>query len=447
MPFSRPPRSHRRRQPVRQPDGATADVKVPQNSVAEGIKTADVAEAHVTLPEGMTLKPLRGARSGGLHPGAGGVDERAPGVRPTRPSPAPRPPIAPSRSKPTCRRARSPAAFISATRPAPRSPAPYTIYRRRGERYGVSVRLRGRANPNPTNGPTRSELHRKPPAAVQRTDRQVRRGPEAPLANPLTCATARRSKRLLHAVHRPGACTALDAVRAPAGAPRRCPSPRARAHRTDSARRRGRTPPTLRARARSDGQQYLSQVSDQLPAGLSARSRRCRCAGTAGCRGTCPSASEIGTARCPPARAPTVRVQRAVYLTGPYGGAPFGLSIWSRGRRPVRPRQRRHAGRVGVDRTAAACVPGTLPRSSRACRCACRSVSVAVNRPTSCSTRPTAARSQPNRRSPARPGRRPRRGASEPLPGRADCDALPFTPTFTASTARRPRKRTGRASR
>ena len=40
-----------------EPDGATTEVKVPQNVGPEEIDTADIQNAHVTLPEGLTLDP------------------------------------------------------------------------------------------------------------------------------------------------------------------------------------------------------------------------------------------------------------------------------------------------------------------------------------------------------------------------------------------------------
>lgn len=40
-----------------QPDGATTVVKVPQKAGSTEINTADIKDAHVTLPEGMTLNP------------------------------------------------------------------------------------------------------------------------------------------------------------------------------------------------------------------------------------------------------------------------------------------------------------------------------------------------------------------------------------------------------
>ena len=40
-----------------QPDGATTVVKAKQNVGADEINTADIQDAHVTLPEGMTLNP------------------------------------------------------------------------------------------------------------------------------------------------------------------------------------------------------------------------------------------------------------------------------------------------------------------------------------------------------------------------------------------------------
>ncbi len=81
--------------------------------------------------------------------------------------------------------------------------------------------------------------------------------------------------------------------------------------------------------ARADGQQYLSQVQTTLPAGLlGAIPRVALCGEPQAAAGTCPPASEIGTVSVTAGAGPEpYAFAGEVYLTGPYAGAPYGLSI------------------------------------------------------------------------------------------------------------------------
>ena len=87
--------------------------------------------------------------------------------------------------------------------------------------------------------------------------------------------------------------------------------------------------------ARGDGQQRLNQLQFTSPAGLAALiSSVPQCAEAQANAGTCPAASQIGHAivASGPGEHPLVLPQPGapelpIYLTGPYKGAPFGLSI------------------------------------------------------------------------------------------------------------------------
>ena len=86
---------------------------------------------------------------------------------------------------------------------------------------------------------------------------------------------------------------------------------------------------------RTDGDQRLSTVTTKLPLGLAGEiSKVTPCGEAAANAGTCPAASKIGhlTIQAGVGKEPVTlpeagRPQDPVYLTGPYKGAPFGLSI------------------------------------------------------------------------------------------------------------------------
>jgi len=81
--------------------------------------------------------------------------------------------------------------------------------------------------------------------------------------------------------------------------------------------------------SRQEGEQLPGKFTTTFPPGLSANLTAVdRCAAAAANSGTCAEASKIGTAvgEVGSGTAPA-KVPGAVYLTGPYKGAPFGLSI------------------------------------------------------------------------------------------------------------------------
>lgn len=82
--------------------------------------------------------------------------------------------------------------------------------------------------------------------------------------------------------------------------------------------------------SRSDHDQYLGAVTVQMPPGvLGAVSHVTQCPEAQANAGTCPQSSEIGevTAGVGPGSQPYYVNGGRAYLTGPYAGAPFGLSI------------------------------------------------------------------------------------------------------------------------
>ena len=113
-----------------------------------------------------------------------------------------------------------------------------------------------------------------------------------------------------------------------APAPRRCRS-RRRDHSPAEPGARRRPQPLHAQLARGEGQQYLSKVQTTLPPGLlGAIPSVTLCAEAPANAGTCPATSEVGTvAVSAGAGSEPYTFTGHAFLTGPYGGAPYGLSI------------------------------------------------------------------------------------------------------------------------
>jgi hypothetical protein len=196
--------------------------------------------------------------------------------------------------------------------------------------------------------------------------------------------------------------------------------------------------------ARNDGQQYLSKVSTTLPAGVvGAIPLVTQCAEAQANAGTCSSASQIGTATVAAGAGPTpFTFSGPVYLTGPYQGAPFGLSVavpavagpFNLGTIVTR-------ATINVDQTTARVITtAVLPTIVKGVPIRLKNLSVAINKqgflfnPTSCS-----ALSTDSVLTSTLGGTQ---SLSTPLQ-LANCSALAFKPAFKAKTGAKASKANG----
>jgi streptogramin lyase len=199
--------------------------------------------------------------------------------------------------------------------------------------------------------------------------------------------------------------------------------------------------------SRRDGEQRLGAVAVELPPGVAGMlSGVPLCGDAQASAGDCPAASQIGhvtvlagAGAMPIALPEGGKPQDPVYLTGPYGGAPFGLAIvvpaeagpfnLDQGGRPVVVRAGIH---VDPHTAQVSILSDPLPLMLQGIPLDIRAVNIAIDRerfmlnPTSCqpmSVDGTAWSAQ---------------GASAPLSSRfqaAECRDLPFKPSLTAVTS------------
>ncbi len=312
-----------------QPDGVTTGLHVPQlTDEPSKPNSPDVETAVVTLPEGMTLNPaaahgLVGCSTaefeGGACPAAstvGTFSVNAPGIPPG-----------------------TLAGGIYVGSPedgkGPESGGEYRIFLS-GEtaQYGVGLRLEGRVSANTSTGRLTATFVNGPQVPFEDLTLHFNGGSRAPLANPLTCGAATPTAAITPYGGEPAKAAGTSGFTVDGnGAGGACPSPLAfslvQSLTPQSPAHAGAYDPASFALSRPVGQQYLSRIATTLPAGLVGDIPSVPlCVEPAANAGRCPATSAIGTVSVAAGAGsePYVFTGHA-YLTGPYGGDPYGLSI------------------------------------------------------------------------------------------------------------------------
>jgi len=211
--------------------------------------------------------------------------------------------------------------------------------------------------------------------------------------------------------------------------------------------------------ARGDGQQRVERLQVKIPAGLSGIIASVTpCPETEANAGTCPAASRIGHALVTggPGGSPLTIPQPGepeapIYLTGPYQGAPFGLSIvtpviagpFNLGDITTRARLEidRHTGDATVTTNALPSIVKGVPTDLRSLEAVIEKPGFLFN-PTSCEEQAvtgTAWGTSP-------PGNQPETGETAALSypfGVGSCRSLTYTPTVKVSTQGQASKKSG----
>jgi hypothetical protein len=313
-----------------QPDGASVDLHVPQfTSEPSRPSSPDLQSAEIALPAGMTLNPsaahgLQACTNAqiGIGSGAavacpagskvGAVTIDAPGIPDGSLTGGLYLGTQESQDPESGREYR---VFLAAEAPA----------------YGVGLRLEGRVRANRESGRLTATFADNPQVPFEDVIVKFNGGARAPLANPLSCGAATPAGTLTPyggaAVK--GAASGFT-VGSGSAAPCPAPLPFALTQSTqDQPSLAGAHTTFTFNLARGDGQQYISQVKTVLPPGLLGLIPTVQlCGEPQAAAGTCPAASEIGQASVSAGSGSEPYLfSGPVYLTGPYNGAPYGLSI------------------------------------------------------------------------------------------------------------------------
>jgi hypothetical protein len=309
-----------------EPDEITTEVSIPRKA-EDAIDQAQLKTATVTLPEGMTLNPSAAAGLAACKPSEARIHSAEKGVGcpaaselgtvdlnvPTLPDGSLKGKI-----------------YLGGPESGPITGPPYIIYLdAESQRYGVSVRIKGETIPNEATGRVTTVFDENPEQPFTSAALHFGRGALTPIANPLSCGQAITTGSFVPYTTPEGATKAALSAFTPTGCPNPIPFALSQSTTNQTANAGGNTSYTF-SLTRPDGNQYLSRVKTTLPPGLVGQiPKATQCTDAQATANACPASSQIGTASAIAGSGPTPFTFGGgkVYLTGPYKGAPFGLSI------------------------------------------------------------------------------------------------------------------------
>jgi hypothetical protein len=312
------------------PNGITTELKFPVNEKSSEIENSQVKNATVTLPAGLTINPS----------GAHGLEACTPeqlgvGTEKTTVSCPPRsrigsvvfnvPGLPPESLAGNV--------YLGEQSPGPITKPPYKIYVvAESIRYGQMVRLEGSVEPNPTTGQLTTTFINNPQAPFTNLKLTFDAGPFANLANPLTCGAAATGATFTpYSGNAPVSLVSeflVDSNGEKGACPASPPFTFGQSASTEPAQGGANSTFTM-TYERSDGNQYFGKIKTVLPAGLVGIIPSVTpCGEPQASLGSCTSASQIGTVMVAAgAGTHPYNFPGKVYLTGPFEGAPYGLSI------------------------------------------------------------------------------------------------------------------------
>jgi len=310
-----------------EPDQLTAEASLPNNPKANA--QSQLRTASITLPEGMTLNPsaahgLEACTPKQAHE-EGEVFSSAFGVE----CPAGSEIGTVTLNVPTLPNGSfTGALYLAGPETGPITGPPYNFYLvANSERYGVSVRVKGEAIPNEATGQVTAVFNKTPEQPFTNVTMHFNREVLTAVANPLICGWSTGATNF----------TPVASEGVPNSAPGfgvpitgcASPIPFSLGQSIQYENQAGAHTNYTFSLARNNGQQYLQKVKTSLPLGLAgAIPLVTPCTEPQASLGTCGPASQIGTAVVQSGSGPTPYANSGpVYLTGPYDGAPYGLSI------------------------------------------------------------------------------------------------------------------------
>lgn len=313
------------------PTGVDVNLSLPQDVGPDGIGQADLRTANVTLPADVSISP---SSAGGLQACTDAeLRLRIDGVA-------------------TCPEA-SKIGSVTLTTPLLDHPLGGSIFLRtqasddpasgrlfriavevRSDDDGVNLKLPGSIKADPITGQLSTTFDELPQLPFSNMQLQFKSGPRAPLTSPRKCGTHTTTVELVSWSDKiVSTSTAFDISGDGRGAP--CPrsrfSPAFRAGSQSPVA--GKSTPFLVSLRRDDGDELFKALTVESPKGLLGRIKDVElCSDSAANAGSCGAGSLIGRATVGAGAGPNpfFITDGKVYLTGPYKGAPYGLSVVTR---------------------------------------------------------------------------------------------------------------------
>ena len=305
------------------PTGYELDLRVPQTEGAEGLATPDLEDVTMKMPTGVVLSPSAATGLESCSAAQVGLGTEQPVECPNASKLGTVSVITPALTgelKGSLYLGGPPSGTITAP--------PFTVYLT-FEGHGVHIKIRGTVTPDPKTGQVTATFDENPELPFSELKLHLNGGSRATLANPSACGSYAAEADLTpwSTPFTPDATpTSPPFEIIGCGAPRFAPSFEAG---TTSNQAGGYSPLGVTF-AREDADEDLGGLSVTTPPGLSGNLTGIPlCGEPQAAEGTCPAASQIGevSAGAGPGPEPVFIKGGKVFLTGPYDGAPFGLSI------------------------------------------------------------------------------------------------------------------------
>jgi hypothetical protein len=307
------------------PTSLDVNINIPQSDDPNGLATAHLRRAVVTLPEGFSVSPSSAQGLGACAPSEIRIGSDADATCPDSSKIGTVKVDTPLLKDPLegdvilAKQTDNPFNSLLAMYVVAKGP-------------GVILKLPGKIEADPVTGRLVTTFDNQPQLPFSNLSLKFRGGPRAPLATPERCGTYNT-----HAELTSWASSVPVSLDTPMvineGCDARGFAPTFNAGVVEAAA--GKSSPFTMTFARKDSEQYLSAVNAVLPPGLLGNVGAVpRCAEAQAAVGTCGPESQVGVTSVlsgpgdtplaipVPGKAPT-----AVYLAGPYKGAPFSLSI------------------------------------------------------------------------------------------------------------------------
>jgi hypothetical protein len=302
------------------PTGLDVDLSVPQNDSPDGLSTAHVKRVEVTLPEGMSVSPSSAAGLGACSPAQVGLKTDSPVSCPDSARLGTVEIHTQLLDEPIdgdvflAKQTDNPFGSLIAMYIVAKGP-------------GFVLKLPGRIDLDPSSGRIVATFDQNPQVPFSKLHLAFRGGSQAALANPPSCGIYNTHVEIVSWAS--SKSVGLDSpTTIDEGCEARTFSPSFGAGTTTT--QAGADAPFTLTVTRADRTQYFSRLAPvTLPDGLLARIGSVdQCGEDQAKAGTCGASSQVGSATtlAGPGAQPLPLTGR-VHLTGPYKGAPFGLSI------------------------------------------------------------------------------------------------------------------------